>query len=188
MNPPEKDQDQELSWLDRKLLRAATSFEDGWPRRSFLRRLGTIVLGALGVTILTREMPLPVLTGTGTKGVGKGGQTVHAQAQCNCNYWAACGLYGRLCCETNCTYPPCCGVCPPGTLETPNSWTYCCYDYISGFLRRLIYYDCCDPNSQSLCPDCPWCPNNPTPQPDWCYSDFGYQYTCTGIGWTEDRC
>ncbi len=131
-------------WIERRarVLARATS------RRSFLARLGTVLVGGAGLPLL------PVVRASG--------ETAGARAPApdevalagkpegdpkSCAYWRHCAIDGFLC--------ACCGgsqnACPPGTEMSPVTWIGTCRNPADGKDYVISYNDCC---GQSLCGRC----------------------------------
>src|SRR5215475_10335715 len=102
-------------------------------RRGVVARLGSALLGALGVTLLP-NLPLDRRF------------VVDAQTGDCATDWQLCGIYGYLC-------KPCCGNGSGGLTECPScsargtefSWSKCCPEPStcppSG--KNITYWDCC---------------------------------------------
>jgi methylamine dehydrogenase light chain len=94
-------------------------------RRSVLRTLGTMLVGAASVPLL------PVARGQ--SGVKDNGDPT------TCDYWRYCAIDGFLC--------ACCGgsatVCPPGTEMSPVTWIGTCRNPADGRDYLVSYNDCC---------------------------------------------
>jgi hypothetical protein len=102
-------------------------------RRSFLTRLGKVILAAVaGGT-------LPLLP------VDRQVEIVEA-ADPNCNKWWMCGAYVDRTCSCACGT----GGCPSGTT-TGSAWYSCCYDPSISYGRLISYYDCCGSSLPSCC-------------------------------------
>ena len=161
--------EEKLSWLDKHSQGLVTALEDHLPRRHILRRLGGMMLGALGVAVIAPELYIPER------------RTVHAAATgCNCDVWWLCGLYGRVCCYLSsgtCLFNAGdCGDCPSGDPVSSSSWSYCCKDG-NGVNHLISYGDCCSDGTYD-CESCPWCEKNPNAQPSWCSPAA---YDCTYV-------
>ncbi len=102
-------------------------------RRSVLRRLGTILVGAATLPLL------PVARGqAGAKEQGD---------STTCEYWRYCAIDGFLC--------ACCGgsvtICPPGTEPAPITWVGTCQNVADGKEYIISYNDCCGKGSCGRC-------------------------------------
>jgi methylamine dehydrogenase light chain len=130
-------------WIDRLVERSARRLAQQTSRRSFLARVGTLLVGAGGLPLLPvaradEGQPL-VPSDAGLKddlGDPK-----------SCNSWRHCAIDGFAC--------ACCGgtqsACPPGTEMSPITWLGTCRHPGDGKDYVISYNDCC---GQSLCMRC----------------------------------
>ena len=170
--------------LDRWAERSSRSLAQRSSRRSFLARLGTIVVGASAIPLL------PVSRAVAS---GGGGTSVPAQTTGNpqdpgdptqCDYWRYCAIDGFLC--------SCCGgsqsACPPGTEMSPLTWIGTCRNPSDGRTYVISYNDCCGKTSCGRC----LCNRNEGDRPpyrpqenndlNWCLGTKSPVYTCsTGV-------
>ena len=131
-------------WIDRLVERSARQLARRTSRRSFLTRLGTILVGATGWPLLpvaraAEESRVPAPDDAALSGdVGD---------PKSCHYWRHCAIDGFLC--------ACCGgspnACPPGTEMSPVTWIGTCRHPGDGKDYIISYNDCC---GQSLCMRC----------------------------------
>ena len=166
-------------WLDRLVERGARGVAQRTSRRSFLTKLGTLLVGGAALPLLPvargadepARLPVPddkLLTGE----VGD---------PKSCNYWRHCAIDGFLC--------SCCGgsvqSCPPGTEASAVTWVGTCHnpgddrDYI------VSYNDCCGKVS---CGNCE-CNRNEREKPmyrpsrnndlNWCMANADSNYHCS---------
>ena len=132
-------------WLDRLVERGARGIARRTSRRSFLTKLGTLLVGGAALPLLPvargaeepARVPVPddkLLTGD----VGD---------PKSCNYWRHCAIDGFLC--------ACCGgsqnACPPGTEMSPITWIGPCRNPGDGKDYVISYNDCC---GATLCLRC----------------------------------
>lgn len=137
-------------------------------RRSVLRRLGTILVGAATLPLL------PIARGQA--GVKEQGDST------TCEYWRYCAIDGFLC--------ACCGgsvtSCPPGTEPAPITWVGTCQNATDGKEYIISYNDCCGKGSCGRC----FCNRNEGDRPlyrpslandyNWCVgSKSNIPYHCT---------
>jgi methylamine dehydrogenase light chain len=102
-------------------------------RRSVLRKLSTLLIGAAALPLL------PVARGqSGFKDQGDPNA---------CDYWRYCAIDGFLC--------ACCGgtvtTCPPGTEPAPITWVGTCRNAADGKDYIISYNDCCGKGSCGRC-------------------------------------
>lgn len=104
-------------------------------RRSVLRSLGTLLIGA---------STLPLLP------VARGQNAVKEEGDpATCEYWRHCAIDGFVC--------ACCGgsvtTCPPGTEPAPITWVGTCRNAVDGTDYIISYNDCCGkgPCGRCLC-------------------------------------
>jgi len=137
-------------------------------RRSVLRTIGTLLVGASSMPLL------PVARGQ--SGVKEKGDPAA------CDYWRYCAIDGFLC--------ACCGgsvtTCPPGTEPAPITWVGTCRNAADGQNYIVSYNDCC---GKSACGRC-LCNRNEGDAPlyrpsvsndyNWCVgSNSNVPYHCT---------
>ncbi|HEX9772006.1 MAG TPA: methylamine dehydrogenase light chain [Steroidobacteraceae bacterium] len=118
---------------DSMIERASRRLAKTVSRRSVLRTLGTLLVGAASVPLL------PVARGQGgVKDKGDPG---------TCDYWRHCAIDGFLC--------ACCGgsvtTCPPGTEPAPITWVGTCRNAADGRDYIVSYNDCCGKSSCGRC-------------------------------------
>lgn len=106
----------------------------GIGRRSVIRTLGTMLVGAASLPLL------PVARGAEDKPKDEGDPA-------SCDYWRYCAIDGFLC--------ACCGgtgtVCPPGTTPAPITWVGTCRNSADGKDYIVSYNDCCGKSSCGRC-------------------------------------
>jgi methylamine dehydrogenase light chain len=146
-------------------------------RRSFLARIGTVLLGAATLPLLPiyravaqTDNALDDARITGVEGDPD-----------NCDYWRYCALDGFL--------SSCCGgthtSCPPGTEMSPVTWIGTCRNPNDGRNYLISYNDCC---GISACGRC-FCDENEGDQPiyntpksndiNWCLANNSTAYNST---------
>ena len=127
-----------MRWLDRFAEKSASQMALNSSRRSFIARVGTLMLGAAAVPLLpvaradeTARPPAPAESGDPTR----------------CDYWRYCAIDGYLC--------GCCGgsfnTCPPGTTMSPITWLGTCTNPADGKDYIISYNDCCGQSSCGRC-------------------------------------
>src|SRR5438128_1844808 len=98
-------------------------------RRSFLARVGTLVLGAASLPLL----PIDRVAAADEKKESK------VNDDTACEYWKYCAIDGFLC--------SCCGggshECPPGATPSPTSWIGTCHNPGDNRDYIVSYRDCC---------------------------------------------
>jgi methylamine dehydrogenase light chain len=119
-------------------------------RRSFLARLGTLVVGGAATVPL-----LPVARGQNV--ADNGARRAPAPSEnagagpwadeTKCEYWRNCGMDGFMC--------GCCGgsttTCPPGTEMAPLTWIGTCHHPGDGKDYIISYHDCCGKSTCGRC-------------------------------------
>ncbi len=122
-----------MDQYDSVVERLSRSLAKATSRRSVLRRLGTILVGAATLPLL------PVARGQASA-KEQGDSTT-------CEYWRYCAIDGFLC--------ACCGgsmtSCPPGTEPAPITWVGTCLNAADGKEYIISYNDCCGKGSCGRC-------------------------------------
>jgi methylamine dehydrogenase light chain len=155
------DWDSVVERLSRSLARTTS-------RRSVIRKLGVLLVGAASLPLLP---------------VARGQAVVKEQGDpATCDYWRYCAIDGFLC--------ACCGgsvtSCPPGTEPAPITWVGTCRNATDGNDYIVSYNDCC---GKSACGRC-LCNRNEGDRPiyrpqaandlNWCVgSKANIPYHCT---------
>ncbi len=159
--------DIERRWLDRLVERSARGVARRTSRRSFLTRLGTLLVGGAALPLLPVARAADErASGGGAPAAGAGaagGDTSTGGARVavpddkpltgavgdpkSCHYWRHCAIDGFLC--------ACCGgsqnACPPGTEMSPITWIGTCRNPGDGKDYVISYNDCC---GATLCTRC----------------------------------
>ncbi len=148
-------------------------------RRSFLARLGGLLVGASALPLLPvarasaedgARVPAPNEDIEGPEGDPK-----------RCEYWRHCAIDGFAC--------ACCGgsatACPPGTEISPVTWVGTCRNPADGKDYLISYNDCC---GKSMCGRCA-CNRNEGERPEyhwyrnndinWCAGASSQVYNCS---------
>ena len=133
-------------WIDEVVERTARLLAQRTSRRSFLARLGTMLVGGAVLPLL----PVSRLTGvTDSRAAAPSDFGLEGENgdPTLCEYWRYCAIDGYLC--------SCCGgapnACPPGTVMSPITWLGTCRNPADGKDYVVSYNDCC---GQSLCGRC----------------------------------
>jgi len=162
-----------MSWFglfDRLTERATRGVAQRTSRRSFLTRLGTLMVGGIALPLL------PIARG----------QDAERPAEdpgdpATCEYWRHCAIDGYLC--------SCCGgsqnACPPGTEPSPVTWVGTCRNPADGRDYIISYNDCCGKSSCGRCV----CNRNEGDEPiyrpskandlNWCLGTRSIVYHCS---------
>ncbi len=126
-------------WLDKIAERAVRTRARATPRRSFVRSLGALMVGAAAYPLL------PVFR-QGAFAQAPGAIPESGDPN-DCNYWRHCAIDGFLC--------GCCGgsatQCPPGTVVSDITWIGTCRNPEDGKDYVISYNDCC---GKSGCGNC----------------------------------
>ncbi|MDJ0869844.1 MAG: methylamine dehydrogenase light chain [Myxococcota bacterium] len=147
-------------------------------RRTFLARLGALLVGAAAAPLLpvTRATAQPARAPAAPEGMeGPAGDPEH------CDYWRHCAIDGFAC--------ACCGgsatTCPPGTEMAPVTWIGTCRNPADGNDYIISYNDCC---GKSMCGRCA-CNRNEGERPEyhwyrnndinWCAGAETQVYNCS---------
>ena len=118
--------------IDALIERTARELARRTSRRSFLARLGMMLVGAATLPVLPLARAAPPDDANDPK---------------SCDYWRHCAIDGFLC--------SCCGgtqdSCPPGTEMSPVTWIGTCRNPADGKDYLVSYNDCC---GSTLCMRC----------------------------------
>jgi methylamine dehydrogenase light chain len=146
-------------------------------RRSFLARLGGLLVGAAAAPLLPvarAAAESPRADAPADVGGPEGDPT-------RCEYWRHCAIDGFAC--------ACCGGsathCPPGTELSPVTWIGTCRNPVDGKDYIVSYNDCC---GKGFCGRCP-CNRNEGERPEyhwyrnndinWCAGASSQVYHCS---------
>jgi methylamine dehydrogenase light chain len=143
-------------------------------RRTFLARVGVLLVGGAG-------LPLLPVARASAQGSGHDGVEGPEGDPARCEYWRHCAIDGSLC--------ACCGgsaiTCPPGTEVTPVTWVGTCRNPADGHDYIVSYNDCCGKNFCGRCmcnrnegerPEYHWYRNNDI---NWCAAARSQVYSCS---------
>ena len=170
-----------MRWFDRLTEHTTRGIAQHSSRRSFLGRLGSLLVGtAVAIPLL------PVARGSSA------GQQHRVEPRSTgnpqdpgdptaCDYWRYCAIDGYLC--------SCCGgshnTCPPGTEMSPLTWIGTCRNPADGRNYIISYNDCC---GKSDCGRC-LCNRNEGDKPvyrpqanndiNWCLGTTNNVYNCS---------
>jgi methylamine dehydrogenase light chain len=129
-------------WIDRLVERTVRQFARRTSRRSFLTRVGTLLVGTAALPLLPVARALDR-----TPAPDDSRLTGDIADPKQCGYWRHCAIDGFLC--------ACCGgsqnSCPPGTEMSPVTWIGTCRNPGDGKDYIISYNDCC---GQILCGRC----------------------------------
>jgi methylamine dehydrogenase light chain len=167
-----------MSEFDRWVERSSRTLARRVPRRSFLRRLGVMLVGGAALPLL----PVARAAGEGSRAAQPPDDiTGPAGDPSRCEYWRHCAIDGFLC--------SCCGgshtACPPGTEMSPISWIGTCRNPSDGKDYVVVYNDCC---GKGFCGRC-FCNRNEGDRPiyhpyrsndiNWCGGASTQVYHCS---------
>lgn len=167
-----------MSEFDRWVESSARMLARRLPRRSLLRRLGTLLVGGAALPLL----PVARAAGDGAR-AGQPPEDIEGPLgdPSRCEYWRHCAIDGFLC--------GCCGgshtSCPPGTEMSPVSWIGTCRNPKDGKDYVILYNDCC---GRGFCGRC-FCNRNEGDRPiyhpyrsndiNWCGGASTQVYHCS---------
>jgi len=128
-----------LGWLDRRAEGSMRSAARLRGRRSFLFRLGHVIVGGALLPMLPFER-------------SAGASLDQFQDNSKCDYWAYCSLSGTLCNACGGTDTQ----CPPGTQSSLLSWVGTCINPKEKKSYLVSYGDCCgkvdcDASEEAMC-------------------------------------
>jgi methylamine dehydrogenase light chain len=164
--------------LDARVERSLRGLARGFGRRSFLGRLGALLVGAAAAPLLpvaraAGESPRVPAPEEGIEGA--------AGDPTSCDYWRHCAIDGFAC--------ACCGgsasSCPPGTEMSPVTWVGTCTNPKDGKDYIISYNDCCGKGFCGRCgcnrnegdrPEYHWTRNNDI---NWCAGATTQVYNCS---------
>jgi methylamine dehydrogenase light chain len=122
-----------MQQFDSLVERLSRSLAKTTSRRSVIRKLGVLLVGAASLPLLP---------------VARGQAVVKEEGDpATCEYWRYCAIDGFLC--------ACCGgsvtTCPPGTEPAPITWVGTCRNASDGNDYIISYNDCCGKSSCGRC-------------------------------------
>ena len=179
-----------MSWIDSTLERSARRAARRISRRSFLARLGTLLVGGAALPLLPvsrvradAESDNRARADAGTRAPAPNESALSGGAAdpASCEYWRHCAIDGFLC--------SCCGgsqtQCPPGTQMAPVTWIGTCRNPADGKDYVISYNDCC---GKDFCGRC-ICNRNEGDKPayitprandiNWCLAAESTVYNCS---------
>ncbi len=168
------------NWVDSWLEQRARQVARRTSRRSFLARVGGLIVGGAALPLLpvaraAAQSPGARLAAPDEKIEGPEGDPK------DCEYWRHCAIDGSAC--------ACCGgsatTCPPGTEVSPVTWVGTCRNPADGKDYLISYNDCCGKTFCGRCmcnrnegerPEYHWCRNNDI---NWCAGASTQVYNCS---------
>ena len=158
-----------LETLDAKAVESTRSLAKRVSRRSFLSRVGVLLVGAGAIPVL------PVIRQAAAADLPELGDPQ------SCDYWRYCAFGGNLC--------SCCGgsesSCPPGTELSPVTWVGTCRNPADGKHYLISYNDCCGKAPCGRCNCHRTEGDKPIYYPSksnnilWCFGTQSHSYHCT---------
>lgn len=168
-----------MNKLDRLVTRLSRRVAQHSSRRSFLAKIGGVLVGASALPLLpvargaasSTRQPLPGEPDPSTPEGDPG----------SCEYWRHCAIDGFLC--------SCCGgtikSCPPGTEMSAVTWIGTCRNPEDGKDYIISYNDCCGKHVCGVC----YCHRNEGDKPiyfasrandiNWCFGTESVVYHCS---------
>jgi len=168
-----------MARIDRWFTRSARRLARRTSRRSFLTRLGTLLVGGAAIPLLpvaragadSPRVPAP----------GEPDPTTPQGDPQSCQYWRYCSIDGFL--------SSCCGgttsSCPPGTEMSAVTWLGTCKNPADGKDYVISYNDCCGKDVCGRCMCQRYEDDKPVYYPsksndiDWCMGRVGVVYNST---------
>lgn len=157
--------------FDRWAERASRRVAQHGSRRSFLRRVAAVLVGAPALPLL----PVSRAEAASAKPPQETGDPTQ------CDYWRYCAIDGFLC--------DCCGgsynSCPPGTEMSPITWIGTCRNPVDGRAYVISYNDCCGKSACGACQcsrdegDRPAYRSDRTNDVNWCLGTQSAVYHCS---------
>jgi methylamine dehydrogenase light chain len=171
------------SWFDKVFESSARRVASRASRRSFIVRIGTVMVGAVAVPLLPVARSGRAEAADALKAAG-GDRKSNLPAWNDpkvCDYWAYCATDGWLCSGCGGTA----SKCAPGTEASPVSWIGTCKNPGDGKSYVISYNDCC---GKSQCQSA-FCSRDEGDTPryrpqrsnaiTWCYGGVSATYHCT---------
>jgi methylamine dehydrogenase light chain len=166
-----------MSRIDLWLSRSARQLARRTSRRSFLARLGALLVGGSALPLLPVARPAAARESQ----PGEPDPATPIGDPRSCEYWRYCAVDGFL--------SACCGgtqsSCPPGTEMSPVTWIGTCRNPADGRDYVISYNDCC---GKDLCGKCV-CMRHEGDRPvyfpaksndiNWCMGSVGIGYNST---------
>lgn len=159
-----------LDWLDRSMERGIRSAAQTQGRRSFLTRLGAIVVGGVLLPMLPYDRSFGAEQASGSA----------VDDDSKCEYWAYCSLNGTRC-------NACGGTaiqCPPGSQPSVLAWVGTCINPKDKKAYLVAYNDCCG-KSECDVPEDMVCARNEGGRPGYrigAYNDANWCMANTNLG------
>lgn len=129
--------------MDKIIERLTRAVAQRTSRRSFIARIGTLVVGGMMIPLL----PVDRATAQNMGSSPSPRATPNPNDDQTCDYWKYCAIDGYLC--------SCCGGgshdCPPGATPSPTSWVGTCRHPADGKDYIVSYRDCCGKSSCGRC-------------------------------------
>ena len=161
-----------MSMFDRFFERRARHLARTTSRRSLLKGLGGLLVGAGSIPLL------PVARAAAPESAKPPQESGDPSS---CDYWRYCAIDGYLC--------DCCGgsynSCPPGTEMSPITWIGTCRNPVDGRNYVISYNDCCGKSSCGAClcmrdeGDRPLYRSDKSNDINWCLGTASFVYHCS---------
>jgi methylamine dehydrogenase light chain len=164
--------DSMLDFMDRRMEKVIRASAQHTGRRSFLAKLGTMVVGGAVLPLL----PFERVSAAAAPAV------TNEEDDAKCEYWAYCGIDGTLCNACGGTI----SQCPPGSEASKVSWVGTCMRAKDKKAYLVSYYDCC---GKSSCQEEPYCSRHVGERPgyrigtlsdmNWCMANRAKGVSCS---------